>query len=188
MRNIFIVSGYGAAGKSTIINSISNNLGVTTISFGAIHKLAYKNAGYKCTADWLAQEGYNAYEHAVLELFKEKFEKLDGDILIDGLFSSSCYYYLKSLELNNQKKLINIFISTLEDERISRMYKRQKFKTFEQAYKHTKASDFIKGTCGLYIIQDEAQYTVDGTKSKEIINMQIGHIISSVKNKTEKFR
>ena len=65
---------------------------------------------------------------------------------------------------------------------------RQKFKTFEQAYKHTKASDFIKGTCGLYIIQDEAQYTVDGTKSKEIINMQIGHIISSVKNKTEKFR
>ena len=181
MRNIFIVSGYGAAGKSTVISNISSSLSVITIPFGTIHKLAYKNAGYKCTADWLAKEGYEPYEKSVLELFKEEVDKAKGDILIDGLFSSSCYNYLKALELNNKNRLINIFIFTPEDERINRMYKRQAFITYEQAYKHTKASDFIKGTCGLYQIHDEAKYMINGTKTREIINIQIRQIIESIK-------
>lgn len=190
MRNFFIVSGYGAAGKSTVINSIANSLDVTTIPFGTIHKLAYKNAGYSCTADWLAKEGYDAYENKVLELFKREIEKTKGDVLIDGLFSSSCYYYLKSLELNNNNRIINIFISTPEDERIKRMYRRQKFTTIEQSYRHTKASDFIKGTCGLYQIHDDAKYLVDGTQEPKLINMKIEAIIQSIKehNKTDQGR
>lgn len=185
MRNIFIVSGYGAAGKSTVINNISNSLSVITIPFGMIHKSAYKNAGYKCTADWLAKEGYDAYENSVLELFKKEIDKSSGDILIDGLFSSSCYNYLKSLELNNKNRLINIFIATPEDERINRMYKRQEFITIEQAHKHTKASDFIKGTCGLYQIQDDAQYIIDGAVTREQINTQITKIIKLIKEQEQ---
>ena len=181
MRNIFIVSGYGAAGKSTVINNIATSLDVNTIPFGIIHKTAYKNAGYKCTADWLAKEGYNVYEKAVLELFIQELKKTNKDILIDGLFSSSCYYYLKSLELCNNNRIINIFISTPEDERINRMYKRQTFITVEQAQIHTKASDFIKGTCGLYQIQDDAKYIIDGTNTQELINKKIKEIIQSIK-------
>lgn len=185
MRNLFIVSGYGASGKSTVISSIVNSLDVTTIPFGTIHKLAYKNAGYKCTADWLAEEGYDAYEKAVLELFENEVNQINGDVLIDGLFSSSCYNYLKSLELNNQNRVVNIFISTPEDERIKRMYQRQKFITIEQAYIHTKASDFIKGTCGLYQIQDDANYIINGTNTREFINMQITNIIQSIKRQSK---
>ena len=181
MRNIFIVSGYGAAGKSTVINSIANTLDVNIIPFGIIHKATYKNAGYKCTADWLAKEGYSAYENAVLELFIHEVKKNYKDILIDGLFSSSCYHYLKSLELCNNNRIINIFISTPEDERINRMYKRQKFITVEQAQIHTKASDFIKGTCGLYQIQDDAKYTIDGRNTQELMNKQIKKIIQFIK-------
>lgn len=185
MRNLFVVSGYGASGKSTVINSIANNLDVTTIPFGTIHKLAYKNAGYKCTADWLAKEGYEAYEKAVLELFKQEVNKINGDVLIDGLFSSSCYNYLKSLELNNQNRLVNIFISTPESERIKRMYQRQKFITTEQSYIHTKASDFIKGTCGLYQIHDNANYIIDGTNTRKFTNMQINNIIQFIKRQNK---
>lgn len=185
MRNLFVVSGYGASGKSTVINSIANNLDVTTIPFGTIHKLAYKNAGYKCTADWLAKEGYEVYEEAILELFKQEVDKINGDILIDGLFSSSCYNYLKSLELNNQNRLVNIFISTPEAERIKRMYQRQKFITIEQSYIHTKASDFIKGTCGLYQIHDNANYIIDGTNTRKFINMQINNIIQFIKRQNK---
>lgn len=185
MRNVFIVSGYGAAGKSTVINSISTSLDVTTIPFGIIHKSAYKNAGYRCTADWLAKEGYDIYEKEVLKLLKKEVINIEGDILIDGLFASSCYNYLKSLEVNNKNRLINIFISTPEDERINRMYKRQKFTTIEQSYIHTKASDFIKGTCGLYQIHDDAKYIIDGTKTPNIINMQIEQIIETIKKQNK---
>lgn len=99
MRNIFIVTGYGAAGKSTVINSISEEIEVYILQFGRIHKLAYKNAGYTCTADWLAKEGYDTYDREVLKLFKRKIVKSKRDVLIDGLFSSSCYNYLKAMEL-----------------------------------------------------------------------------------------
>jgi len=67
VRNLFVVSGYGAAGKSTVIKSILNSLDITTVPFGSIHKLAYKNAGYVCTADWLAKEGYDAYKHIYIQ-------------------------------------------------------------------------------------------------------------------------
>lgn len=184
MRNLFVVSGYGAAGKSTVINSIEKNLNVTTIPFGSIHKLAYKNAGYKCTADWLAKEGYDVYQKNVLELFKQIVDEIGEDIIIDGLFSSSCYNYLKFLELNNQNRLINIFISTSEDERINRMYKRQGFITIEQSHLHTKRSDFIKGTCGLYQIYDDAHYIVDGNQTRDLINYQIMRIIQNIKMPT----
>lgn len=183
MRNIFVVSGYGAAGKSTVINGIANNLSVTTIPFGSLHKLAYQNAGYKCTADWLAKEGYETYQNAVLELFKGEVDKARGDILIDGLFSSSCYNYLKSFELNNRNKLINIFISTPEDERINRMYKRQGFYRIEQSILHTKKSDFIKGTCELYQIHDDADYIINGSQDKKTINMEIMKIIQLIKER-----
>lgn len=185
MRYLFIVSGYGASGKSTVINSIVNSLNVTTISFGTIHKLAYKKAGYKCTADWLAKEGYGVYERDILKLFKTEVDRINGDVLIDGLFSSSCYNYLKSLELNNQNRVVNIFISTPEDERIKRMYQRQKFITIEQAYIHTKASDFIKGTCGLYQIHDNVNYIIDGANTCEFINTQIKNIIQFIKRQNK---
>lgn len=181
MRNIFIVSGYGASGKSTVINSITNSLNINIIPFGSIHKKAYKNAGYKCTADWLVKEGYESYQNAVLKIFIEEIKKTKGDILIDGLFSYSCYYFLKSLELTNKCRLISIFISTPEDERINRMYKRQGFTIIEQAKIHTKASDFIKGTCGLYQIHDEAKYIVNGNTLPEKINNQIKRIIQQEK-------
>ena len=187
MRNLFVVSGYGAAGKSTVINSIAGNLNVTIISFGSIHKLAYKNAGYKCTADWLAKEGYDVYQKCVLDLFKDKIKQINDDILIDGLFSSSCYNFLKSLELNNKNKLINIFISTPEDERINRMYRRQRFTVIEQSHLHTKKSDFIKGTCGLYQIHDDANYIIDGSRTKDEINCQIMKIIRGIKTKDIEF-
>ena len=144
--------------------------------------LAYKNAGYTCTADWLAKEGYDTYDWEVLKLFKREIVKSKRDVLIDGLFSSSCYNYLKAMELNGRCKLTNIFISTPEDERISRMYKRQKFTTIEQAQKHTKASDFIKGTCGLYQISDEADYTIDGRNSSSIINKYVKRILQKIRS------
>lgn len=192
MRNIFIVSGYGAAGKSTVINNIISNIKINVISFGTIHKTAYKTAGYKCTADWLANEGYECYEETVKKMFIEEISKQSGDILIDGLFSSSCYYFLKTLELKNDSRIINIFISTPEDERISRMYKRQNFITINQAKIHTKASDFIKGTCGLYQIYDDAKYIIEGTNIPKIVNKQIEEIIRNVnkenyQNKIEEF-
>ena len=183
MRNLFVVSGYGAAGKSTVVNNISSSIDVTIVSFGTIHKQAYKNAGYRCTADWLAKEGYEAYQKAVLELFKDEIGKTKGDVLIDGIFSDACYNYLKSIEINNKNKIINIFISTPEDERINRMYNRQRFTTIEQAHIHTKASDFIKGTCGLYQIQEDADYTIDGTDTKDRVNAKIKKIIQDVKGK-----
>ena len=180
MRNIFVVSGYGAAGKSTVINSIANTLNVTTIPFGSIHKTAYKNAGYKCTADWLKEKGYDVYQKSVLELFEQEITKIDGDILVDGLFSSSCYNYLKALEMFDQNKLINIFISTPKDERISRMYKRQNFTTIEQSTLHVGKSDFIKGTCGLYQIYDDVDYIINGNQSREKINSQIMQVIQPI--------
>lgn len=187
MRNIFVVSGYGAAGKSTVINSIANNLNVTTIPFGTIHKNAYKNAGYKCTADWLEKEGYDVYQKAVSELFEQEISKTGGDILVDGLFSSSCYNYLKVLEMFDESKLINIFISTPKDERINRMYRRQNFTTIDQSILHVVKSDFIKGTCGLYQIYDDADYIINGDKDRNLINFQIQQIIYSIKkNNSEK--
>lgn len=186
MRNIFVVSGYGAAGKSTVINSMSNNLDVTIIPFGLIHKKAYKNAGYKCTAEWLEKEGYGTYQKSVLKLFEQEIKKTDGDIIVDGLFSSSCYNYLKTLEMFKKSKLINIFISTLKDERINRMYKRQNFTTIEQSVLHVMKSDFIKGTCGLYQIYDDANYIINGNQSREEINFKIMQIIQYIKEKSEK--
>lgn len=82
MRNIFIVTGYGAAGKSTLINSISEEIEVDILQFGRIHKLAYKNAGYTCTADWLAKEGYDTYDREVLKLFKRRVEVHKNEITL----------------------------------------------------------------------------------------------------------
>lgn len=61
------------------------------------------------------------------------------------------------------------------------MYKRQKFITLEQAQIHTKASDFIKGTCGLYQIQDDAKYIINGTNTRELMNKKIKEIIQYIK-------
>lgn len=103
--------------------------------------------------------------------------------MIDGIFSYSCYNYLKSLEMDNKNRVTNIFISAPQDERINRMYKRQNFLMIEQAYVHTKASDFIKGTCGLYRIYDDANYIIDGRSPARVINEQIRKIIQRVKSK-----
>ena len=42
---------------------------------------------------------------------------------------------------------------------------------------------FIKGTCGLYQIQDDAKYTIDGRNTQELMNNQIKEIIQFIKRK-----
>ena len=176
-RNVFAISGFSCAGKSTLIRHLIDIWGLTTIRYGDIHREAIKRHGYKLGMDWIKSEGFDAYEDGALEVFIEELDKCDSEnLIIDGIFSNKCYQYLKQQESLQVK---NILLETSYENRLRRMIEREGL-GLEKAEEKLKSVDWLKYYAGLSKIMQDADYVIDSGYDREFITCEVDRIVKSV--------
>lgn len=176
-KNIFAISGYSCAGKSTLIRHLIENWRLTTIRYGDIHRETIKRHGYMRGMDWIKSKGFDAYEDGALEVFIEKLDKCDSEnLIIDGIFSNKCYQYLKQ---QKGLKIKNILLETNYENRLRRMIEREGL-GLEKAKEKLKNVDWLKYYAGLSEIMQDADYVINSSYNREMITREVDKIVKSV--------
>lgn len=177
MKNVLIITGYSASGKSTLAENVCITLGNPLISTR------------KLLSELAVIEGYQNIDSFVDTIPKEKFKKLFDNylirkintvdlysnlLIIDGLVS---FNLLKQLIKNGKYNIKIIYIEVPEKERFRRILEREKIQLETAIIKDHKKNN-SKRFLGIERIKNMADYILDGTltplellyKTVEIIN------------------
>lgn len=165
-KNVFSITGYSCAGKSTLITELIENSQANILRYGEIHWMAIRSSGYKLGIDWIKERGFEEYEDRVLSFFKKELGSCNSNsIIVDGIFSYKCFEYLKN---RKDIELVNILLETNFDNRLIRMMKREGYSE-KEADERLKSVDWLKGNAGLIRIIEQADFIIDGENDKEEI-------------------
>ncbi len=177
--NVITITGYSCAGKSTIVQQLKNTYNCEIMKFGQIHKLCTRENGYDYAKDWIREKGFCEYEEALVKTFALNLKNIiDANrlVIIDGIFSSKCFEYMKMCECIN---LINIVIDTSYGNRLRRMMNRERL-TQDAAKVHLTTTDGIKARAGIEKIIAQPTYLIDGNMNIEQIENEFVRVIADI--------
>lgn len=182
-KNVFAITGYSCAGKSTLITELINNSRADIVRYGEIHWRAIRSSGYNLGIDWIKERGFEEYEERALTFFKQELGSCNSNaIIVDGIFSYKCFEYLKS---RKDIELTNILLETSFDKRLIRMMQREGYSE-DDAEERLKSVDWLKGNAGLIRIMEQADFRINGETDKEKITGQVLQIVARVLDREER--